>query len=114
MKQTARQFAVEQLPRELAELVEAAQCERVVLTRNGAPYALIVGVEHKDQEDLQLETSPEFWQMIAERRRETHSIPLEEFMAGLEADEKRVGGADGTATANRGAAESAGTGNTQE
>jgi antitoxin (DNA-binding transcriptional repressor) of toxin-antitoxin stability system len=91
MKKPAKQYAVEQLPREVAELVEASQCQRVVLTRNGVPFALIVGIEHKDEEDLQLEASPEFWQMIAESRCETGTVSLENFTAGLEAEEKFAG-----------------------
>ena len=79
------------LPREVIELVDASQRQRVVLTRNGVPFALIVGVENKDEEDLQLEASPEFWRMIADRRRETTSVSLEEFTAELEAAEKLAG-----------------------
>ena len=64
-----KQVALEQLPPDIAELIVAAQNQRVVVTRNGQPYALLVGVENKDEEDLQLEFSPDFWRMIEERRR---------------------------------------------
>jgi hypothetical protein len=72
-------IALEQLPPDVAELFENAQRRRVVVTRNGVPFALIVGVANKDDEDLQLEFDPEFWRMIQERRRETNYVTLEEF-----------------------------------
>jgi antitoxin (DNA-binding transcriptional repressor) of toxin-antitoxin stability system len=49
--------------------VEVAQQERVVVTRDGKPVAVLVGLENKDDEDLFYETSQEFWEMIRERRR---------------------------------------------
>jgi len=48
--------------------VDDAQRERVVLTRNGKPVALIVGVEGMDEEQLQLGSSDKFWKLITERR----------------------------------------------
>ena len=48
-----KRVALEQLPQEIAELFVFAQHERVVITRDGQPYALIVGVENKDEEDLE-------------------------------------------------------------
>ena len=48
--------------------VTDAQHERIILTRNGKPVALIVGVEGMDEEQLQLGSSAKFWELIAERR----------------------------------------------
>jgi PHD/YefM family antitoxin component YafN of YafNO toxin-antitoxin module len=48
--------------------VNNAQRERIVLTRNGKPVALIIGVEGLDEEQLQLGSSDTFWRLIAERR----------------------------------------------
>ena len=48
--------------------VNDAQRERIVLTRNGKPVALIIGVEGMDEEQLQLSSSDKFWRLIAERR----------------------------------------------
>lgn len=48
--------------------VNDAQYERIVLTRNGKPVALIIGVEGMDEEQLQLGSSDKFWRLIAERR----------------------------------------------
>lgn len=48
--------------------IKEAQFERIVVTRNGKPIALIVGVEGMDEEQLQLGSSDKFWALIAERR----------------------------------------------
>jgi len=85
-----KRIALEQLPKEIAELFVSAQHERVVVTRDGQPYALEVGVENKDEEDLQLEFSPDFWWMVEESRRSTVSVPLKDAMDELEADEQRL------------------------
>ena len=62
--------------------LQAAQQERVLVTRGGKPLALLVGLENKDQEDWDLETSPAFWQMI-EQRRSRPTRPLRELEASL-------------------------------
>jgi antitoxin (DNA-binding transcriptional repressor) of toxin-antitoxin stability system len=53
---------------DLNTCVDEAQRERVVLTRNGKPVALVVGVEGMDDEQLQLGSSGKFWELIAKRR----------------------------------------------
>lgn len=50
--------------------VTDAQHERVVITRNGKPIALVVGVEGMDDEQLQLGSSDKFWRLITERRKQ--------------------------------------------
>ncbi len=47
-----------------------AQRGRVVITRDGIPVALIVGLEGLDEEQVRLGTSDTFWRLIAERRRQ--------------------------------------------
>lgn len=54
----------------LDNCVNDAQHERVVITRNGKPVALIVGVEGMDEEQLLLGSSDKFWQFINERRKQ--------------------------------------------
>lgn len=54
----------------LDSCVAEAQRERVVLTRNGHPVALVVGVEGMDEEQLELGANEEFWKLIAERRKQ--------------------------------------------
>ena len=48
--------------------IHDAQRERVVITRDGKPIALIIGVEGMDEEQVQLGSSDKFWALIAERR----------------------------------------------
>lgn len=48
--------------------VREAQHDRVLVTRDGLPVALVVGIEGLDQEQVELGSSDEFWQLIAERR----------------------------------------------
>jgi len=49
--------------------VADAQQERVILTRNGDPFALLVGVAGMDEEQIRLSASPEFWKLIEDSRR---------------------------------------------
>ena len=51
------------------KILDSAQKERIVITREGKPSALIVGLESYDAEDILLASSPEFWRMIEERRK---------------------------------------------
>ncbi|HTG17908.1 MAG TPA: hypothetical protein VK747_21860 [Blastocatellia bacterium] len=64
----------------LDSCISDSQHERVVITREGKPVALIVGVEGLDQEQLQLGTSDRFWKMIGERRsqRTLNRVELEQ------------------------------------
>lgn len=50
--------------------VDAAQSESLLVTRDGAPAVLVIGVQGRDIEDLRLEADPAFWAMIEERRRQ--------------------------------------------
>jgi antitoxin (DNA-binding transcriptional repressor) of toxin-antitoxin stability system len=50
--------------------IKNAQHERVVITRDGKPVALIVGVEGMDKEQLQLGSSDKFWELIEKRRKD--------------------------------------------
>ena len=54
----------------LVSCVDEAQRERIVLTRNGKPVALVVGLEGMDEEQVQLGGSEKFWKLIAERRKQ--------------------------------------------
>ena len=59
-----KKIAVEQLPPEIAALLEGLERGRVLITRGGEPFAVVASVGNKDEEDLELEESPEFWRMI--------------------------------------------------
>ncbi len=52
----------------LETCLEKSQRERVILTRNGKPVALLVNVEGMDAEQIELGSSGQFWKMMAERR----------------------------------------------
>ena len=55
---------------DLGTCVADAQHERLIITRDGKPVALIIGVEGMDEEQLQLGSSAKLWQLIAERRKQ--------------------------------------------
>ena len=51
----------------LDTFVAAAREERIVLTREGKPVALLIGL---DEEQQDLGSSEEFWNLITKRRRQ--------------------------------------------
>lgn len=53
---------------DLNAAVKDAQDERVVITQNGKPVAIILSTVDWDEERLQLAQSDSFWQLIAQRR----------------------------------------------
>jgi antitoxin (DNA-binding transcriptional repressor) of toxin-antitoxin stability system len=67
----------------LDRCVAEAQQERVVLTRNGHPIALVVSVDGMDEEQIRLSSSPEFWALMEERRRQK-TITREELERKLD------------------------------
>jgi predicted RNase H-like HicB family nuclease len=78
-----KQMTLEQFVQHVQASVALAQQEHILVTRDGDPVAVLVGIEHKDEEDWRLELSPEFWRMIEERRREPASVTLAEVEAEL-------------------------------
>jgi prevent-host-death family protein len=52
-----------------ARTLEAAKHDVVIVTRNGKPVAAIQAIDDDDIEDLLLERSERFWEMIARARR---------------------------------------------
>jgi hypothetical protein len=85
-----KKINMEQLSPEIQEMLDDIQHRRILIMRQGEPFAVIASVGNKDEEDLDLEESPEFWQMIQERRREQASIPLEQVIAEIAAEEQRL------------------------
>ena len=63
-------ISVRNLRKSVKDAVDSAQRDRVVVTRRGAPAAVLFGVEGKDWETVTLETSPAFWDLIQARRKE--------------------------------------------
>jgi prevent-host-death family protein len=75
-------ISVSRTKTDIEAVLDAAQKERVVVTRNGKPSAVIVGIENYDEEELELASSAEFWSMI-EQSRKSPSIPLSELKQRL-------------------------------
>jgi len=59
-----------------ARALEAAKEGVIVITRNGKPVAAIQAIGDDDIEDLLLDRSEKFWEMIARARR-GRPIPIE-------------------------------------
>ena len=81
-----KETTIEQFEQNPRSVVDASQRERIIVTQDGTPVAVVVGLKNRDGEDVALETSPEFWQMIEERRRRP-TRPLDEAKPELFADE---------------------------
>ena len=60
---------------------------KVVITRHGKPAAVLVGVEGKDWGDVALQTSPSFWKLIEETRKET-TLSMKELRTRLKKRKK--------------------------
>jgi prevent-host-death family protein len=53
---------------ELQDYVKEAQRGGVLITRNGKPVAVLVGVKGMDLEQVELSYSPKFWELIKKAR----------------------------------------------
>lgn len=62
--------------------METAQKDQVVITRNGKPIAVVLGIEGADWETVALETSKSFWKEIGKRRKQ-ETISLSEMRKRL-------------------------------
>jgi hypothetical protein len=81
-----KEATLEQLGQDLAGFIEAAQHERILVIQDGEPVAMVVGLMFKDEEDLRLEQSREFWEMI-EAARKRPTVRLKDIEAELFPDE---------------------------
>lgn len=81
-----KEISVESFSQDLENFLHAAQSERLLVTQEGKPLVVLVGVENKDQEDWSLENSPEFWQMV-EQRRNRPTSPLKDLKVSLLSEE---------------------------
>ena len=70
------------LQKKVKECMDISQEEQVVITRHGKPAAVLVGVEGRDWEDLVLQTSPTFWKLIEDRRKQP-TVSLTELKTRL-------------------------------
>jgi len=70
-----KQLTLEQLSEQLQDYVRSAQREQILITDNGKPIALLFGLENSDPEQLNLQLSARFWEMISDRRKRP-TVPL--------------------------------------
>ncbi len=52
----------------LTNCIHESQRENILITRNGKPIALLIGVEGMDREQVELGQSDKFWTLIRQRR----------------------------------------------
>ncbi len=83
-------IGVRDLQKRIRECVEASQTENVVITRNGRPASLVIGVAGMEWEDVVLQSDPAFWEMIRGRRKEK-SISEREMKKRLSSPSSRRG-----------------------
>ena len=62
----------------LSAVLEEANSERVLITKNGRPAAVVIGVEGHDTEEVMLVSNPTFWAMIEESRRRDRTLTSEQ------------------------------------
>jgi prevent-host-death family protein len=75
----------------LSGCVEAAQRDRILITKHGRPAALVIGVEGEKLEDLFTVANPRFWELIETRRRSRKTVPLAEVRHRLRLTAKAKG-----------------------
>lgn len=71
--------AIREVKQTLSARVEESQQESVIITRHGKPVAVLVGVEGQDLEEVMLQCSPGFWEMIQTSRRSNKRQSLAEL-----------------------------------
>ena len=72
----------------LATCVEDAQGEQIVVTHNGKPVALVIGVAGMDGEQVELGAEAAFWEFIQARRQQptVGRGELEQMLGALSPD----------------------------
>ena len=80
---------IEEFSAAFGDLVSAALEEKVLVTRQGKPLVVVTDVSRLDEEEIGYVTSPAFWRMIEERRREP-TVPLEVIEARLAVREAEI------------------------
>ncbi|MCC6766966.1 MAG: type II toxin-antitoxin system Phd/YefM family antitoxin [Deltaproteobacteria bacterium] len=91
-----RVLAIREAKSGLSATLEDAQRERILITRNGRPCAIVIGVEGRDLEDVMLMSNPRFWRMIEASRKDPRTYSLDEVRAHFAAAAARpTGGRSG-------------------
>ena len=65
-----KRATVRDLQKRAGEFVAKAQKDRIVITQDGQPAAVLVGVTKQDWESVALQTDLEFWRLISTRRKQ--------------------------------------------
>jgi prevent-host-death family protein len=79
------------LKSDLEAVLQSSQKERILISHDGKPCAVLVGVEDYDAEDLRLVTSSDFWNLIQQRRTSGRSIPLADVESRIASHGARSG-----------------------
>ncbi|MFC1708235.1 type II toxin-antitoxin system Phd/YefM family antitoxin [Planctomycetota bacterium] len=73
--------------RSFSGVSKKAQTERIIITRHGKPFLMLVGIDGMDWEDLYWGTNRELWKTIQEQRaldaQGEKGVPLEEVRRQL-------------------------------
>jgi prevent-host-death family protein len=72
-----------ELKSNLDAVLNSSQSERIVISREGKPCAVLVGIQDCGAEYLQLAASPDFWHMVRQRRARGGPMPLADVEAQL-------------------------------
>jgi len=78
-----KQLTLTELSEQLQDYIRSIKDENLLITDQGKPIALLLGIENTDPEQLNLELSAQFWQMISERRKRP-TVPLSLVEAQLD------------------------------
>jgi antitoxin (DNA-binding transcriptional repressor) of toxin-antitoxin stability system len=87
-----RVLAIREAKSGLSATLDDAQHDRVLITRNGKPCAIVIGVEGHDLEDVMLMSNPRFWRMIEASRKDPKTYSIAEVRAQLAAVDARPRG----------------------
>jgi prevent-host-death family protein len=67
----------------LSNYMGEAQQDPVLITRDGKPAALMIGVEGEQLEDLLTVANPRFWELVESRRRSSKRVSIAEVRRRL-------------------------------
>jgi prevent-host-death family protein len=62
----------------VSDVIDQSQRAPIVITRHGAPAAIIVGVEGMERDEIELGVDDRLWRELEERRHRPQLVPLED------------------------------------
>jgi prevent-host-death family protein len=62
----------------VSEVIDQSQRAPIVVTRHGAPAAVVVGIEGMEWDEIELGTDDRLWRELEERRHAPQLVPLED------------------------------------